>query len=348
MPDKKKIDDWISSRKKRLDSLTADELFPLIQKGDKQALSSAITLVESTNIDSQKEGRALIEKCTQLKPKSWRIGITGVPGVGKSTFIEAFGKIVLDAGHRLAVLAIDPSSNVSGGSILGDKTRMDWLSRQENAFIRPTAAGDNLGGVARNSRDALLLCESAGFDVVFVETVGVGQSETMVHDMVDYFLLLMLSGAGDELQGMKRGIMELADTLLITKADSGNEIKSDQARREYANAVHLFPPKSSQWITNVLTTSSITGSGLDKAWQNIESYFNQIISNGFYESNRMLQDSKFLKTNFTSLIINEIEGNKSLKKYLQNLESEIREGKTSITSAVEKLYQTYLTAIKNN
>jgi LAO/AO transport system kinase len=346
MPDNKKINEWISSRKKRLDSLTADELFPLIVKGDKQALSSSITLIENTNADAQKEGRTLIEKCTQLKPKSWRIGITGVPGVGKSTFIEAFGKIVLDAGHRLAVLAIDPSSNVSGGSILGDKTRMDWLSRQENAFIRPTAAGENLGGVARNSRDALLLCESAGFDVIFIETVGVGQSETMVHDMVDYFLLLMLSGAGDELQGMKRGIMELADTLLITKADSGNERKSDQARREYANAVHLFPPKKSEWITNVLTTSSVTGEGLNEAWNNIESYFNQIKSNGFYESNRMLQDSRFLKSNLTALIINDIEGDAALKKYLQKLESEIREGKTSNTSAVEKLYEAYLKAIK--
>ena len=346
MPDKKKIDNWISSRKRRLDSLKADELFPFISNGDKQALSSAITLIESTNIESRKEARALIEKCTNTKSKSWRIGITGVPGVGKSTFIEAFGRIVLKAGHKLAVLAIDPSSNVSGGSILGDKTRMDWLSKQENAFIRPTAAAGNLGGVARNSRDAMLLCETAGFDVIFIETVGVGQSETMVHDMVDYFLLLMLAGAGDELQGMKRGIMELADTLLITKSDSGNEKKCELARREYANAVHLFPPKESQWATNVITSSSLSGAGLTEAWENIESYFNQITLNGFIEANRMNQNSKFLKSNLTALILNEIDGNVKLNEHLQKLENEIRQGKTSSTLAVESMYKAYLDSIR--
>lgn len=346
MPDKNKIDDWISSRKRRLESLKAEELYPLVINGDKQALSSAITLIENQNRDNHKEARALIEKCTSSEGKSWRIGITGVPGVGKSTFIEAFGKIVLEAGHKLAVLAIDPSSNVSGGSILGDKTRMDWLSKQENAFIRPTAAGGNLGGVARNSRDALLLCEAAGFDVIFVETVGVGQSETMVHDMVDYFLLLMLAGAGDELQGMKRGIMELADTLLITKADSGNEKKSEIARREYANAVHLFPPKNSEWVTNVITTSSVSGSGLKEAWSNIESYFNQIILNGYYESNRMNQNSKFLKNNLSELILSEIDGEPLLKEYIQKLETDIKGGRISITTAVEKLYQAYINSIR--
>jgi LAO/AO transport system kinase len=346
MPDKNKINDWISSRKKRLESLKADELYPLIVKGDKQALSSAITLIESQNQQNKIEGRALIEKCTLSRPKSWRIGITGVPGVGKSTFIEAFGRIVIEAGHKLAVLAIDPSSNVSGGSILGDKTRMDWLSNQENAFIRPTAAGGNLGGVARNSRDALVLCESAGFDVIFIETVGVGQSETMVHDMVDYFLLLMLSGAGDELQGMKRGIMELADTLLITKADSGNEKKSEMARREYANAVHLFPAKESQWVTNVITTSSVNGNGLQESWDNIVSYFNQITLNGFYDSNRMYQNSRFLKSNLTEFIRDEIEGNLELKNYFEKLEKDIKKGTISVTLAVELLYQAYIDSLK--
>ena len=346
MPDKNKIDNWISSRKKRLDSLNAEELYPQILNGDKQALSSAITLIESQSSENHVEARSLIEKCISINHKSWRIGITGVPGVGKSTFIEAFGKIVLESGHKLAVLAIDPSSNVSGGSILGDKTRMDWLSKQDNAFIRPTATGGNLGGVARNSRDALLLCEAAGYDVIFVETVGVGQSETMVHDMVDYFLLLMLAGAGDELQGMKRGIMELADTLLITKADSGNEKKSEMARREYANAVHLFPPKSSQWVTNVIATSSVSGLGLKEAWKNIENYFNQIMLNGYYEANRLSQNSKFLKSNLSGLVLSEIENNSKLKQYIQKLEMEIKEGHISITSAVENLYIAYKDSIK--
>lgn len=346
MPDKNKIDNWISSRKKRLDSLNAEELYPQILNGDKQALSSAITLIESQSSENHVEARTLIEKCISSNRNSWRIGITGVPGVGKSTFIEAFGKIVLESGHKLAVLAIDPSSNVSGGSILGDKTRMDWLSKQDNAFIRPTATGGNLGGVARNSRDALLLCEAAGYDVIFVETVGVGQSETMVHDMVDYFLLLMLAGAGDELQGMKRGIMELADTLLITKADSGNEKKSEMARREYANAVHLFPPKSSQWVTNVIATSSVSGLGLKEAWKNIENYFNQIMLNGYYEANRLSQNSKFLKSNLSGLVLSEIENNSKLKQYIQKLEMEIKEGHISITSAVENLYIAYKDSIK--
>ena len=348
MPDKDKLDQWISQRKKRLESLKADELFPLLVQGDKNALSSAITLIESTNEKAKKEGRKLIEKCASVKNTSWRIGITGVPGVGKSTFIEAFGKLILEKGHKMAVLAIDPSSNISGGSILGDKTRMEWLSKQEHAFIRPTAAGDNLGGVARNSRDALLLCETAGYDLIFIETVGVGQSETMVHDMVDYFLLLMLAGAGDELQGMKRGIMELADTLLITKADSGNEKKSEMARREYANAVHLFPPKKSQWITNVKTISSEKGDGLDEVWENIQSYFNQISSNGYLETNRMNQDSRFLKNNLSSLILNEILHNKILSEYLKELEGEISMGTMSSTHAVELLHKAYLDSLKKD
>ncbi len=346
MPDKEKVDEWISLRKKRLESLKADELYPLLIQGDKYALSSAITLLESTNEKARKEGRKLLEKCASSANKSWRIGITGVPGVGKSTFIEAFGKIVVNEGHKLAVLAIDPSSNISGGSILGDKTRMEWLSKQEYAFIRPTAAGENLGGVARNSRDAMLLCEAAGYDIVFIETVGVGQSETMVHDMVDYFLLLMLAGAGDELQGMKRGIMELADTLVITKADSGNEKRSELARREFANAVHLFPKKDSEWITNVLTSSSHNGDGLMEIWSSIQSYFNLIQSNGYLMSNRMNQDSQSLKSIFGELVFSEITQNEELKFFLEKLENEIRSGELSVSIAVDQMHKAYLNHIR--
>lgn len=341
MSSNKKIDQWISSRKKRLESFKADELYPLLVKGDKQALSSAITLIESTHPNARLESGKLIELCSQEKSKSWRIGITGVPGVGKSTFIEAFGSQVLDAGHKLAVLAVDPSSNVTGGSILGDKTRMNTLSQEENAFIRPTAAAGNLGGVARNSREAMLLCETAGFDVIFIETVGVGQSETMVHSMVDYFVLLLLAGAGDELQGMKRGIMELADTILITKADTGNEKASKLAARAYANAVHLFPSKESDWITNVLTTSSLDGMGLDETWDSVKSYFNSIDSNGFYIQNRRQQNARFLRENLTDLMLNEFDQNPELKKYMTHLESELTKGKLSPGRSVDLLFEKY-------
>jgi LAO/AO transport system kinase len=341
MSTNKKIEQWISSRKKRLDSLQAEELYPLLIRGDKQALSSAITLIESTHPDARKESVKLIELCAQVKSKSWRVGITGVPGVGKSTFIEAFGSLILESGHKLAVLAVDPSSNVTGGSILGDKTRMDTLSREENAFIRPTAAGGNLGGVARNSRDAMLLCETAGFDVIFIETVGVGQSETMVHSMVDYFLLLLLAGAGDELQGMKRGIMELADTILITKSDSGNEKASELAGRAYANAVHLFPPKESNWVTNVLTTSSVSRVGLEQTWESIQRYFNTVHQSGYFDHNRRQQNSKFLKENLTDLVLNSIDADAGLKAYMLSLEEKVVAGELSTGRAVDLLFQKY-------
>jgi LAO/AO transport system kinase len=346
MSSNKKIDQWISSRKKRLESFNADELFPMLLKGDKQALSSAITLVESTHPKARLESSKLIELCSREKSKSWRIGITGVPGVGKSTFIEAFGSQILDAGHRLAVLAVDPSSNVTGGSILGDKTRMNTLSLEENAFIRPTAAAGNLGGVARNSRDAMLLCETAGFDVIFIETVGVGQSETMVHSMVDYFVLLLLAGAGDELQGMKRGIMELADTILITKADTGNEQASKLAARAYANAVHLFPSKESKWTTNVLTTSSLDRIGLDQTWESVKGYFNSIVNNGFYVQNRRHQNAQFLRENLTDLMLNEVDSDPELKRFMVLLETQLTEGKLSPGKAVDLLFDKYKTFLR--
>jgi LAO/AO transport system kinase len=341
MSSNKKIDQWISFRKKRLESFKADELYPLLLKGNKQALSSAITLVESTHPNARAESSKLIELCSREKSKSWRIGITGVPGVGKSTFIEAFGSLVLEAGHKLAVLAVDPSSNLTGGSILGDKTRMNTLSQEENAFIRPTAAAGNLGGVARNSRDAMLLCETAGFGVIFIETVGVGQSETMVHSMVDYFVLLLLAGAGDELQGMKRGIMELADTILITKADTGNEKASKLAARAYANAVHLFPSKESNWATNILTTSSLDGVGLDKTWDSVQSFFNFIVSNGFYIQNRRQQNARFLRENLTDLMLNEFDRDPTLKHDMTLLEKQLTEGELSPGRAVDLLFEKY-------
>ncbi|MEQ3690211.1 MAG: methylmalonyl Co-A mutase-associated GTPase MeaB, partial [Flavobacterium sp.] len=234
---------------------SATELVDAILKGDKTALSRAITLVESTNVSHLEKATEVIQGCLPHANKSVRIGITGVPGVGKSTFIEAFGKHLTSLGKKVAVLAVDPSSSISHGSILGDKTRMEELVKDENAFIRPSASGDSLGGVARKTREAIILCEACGFDTIVIETVGVGQSETAVHSMVDFFLLLKIAGAGDELQGIKRGIMEMADAIVINKADGDNMAKAKLAKTEFNRALHMFPAKKSGWMPKVTTCS---------------------------------------------------------------------------------------------
>lgn len=341
MPSQKQLDDWFSKRKTHKQSLSADLLFPALINGDHKALSSAITLVESQVLEDREESSKLIKNCLSLNKKSWRIGITGVPGVGKSTFIEAFGKIILEKGLKLAVLAIDPSSNVSGGSILGDKTRMSWLSQQENVFIRPSATRNNLGGVAFNSREAILLCEAAGFDIIFIETVGVGQSETVVHSMVDLFLLLMLSGAGDELQGIKRGIMEMADLLVITKADGDNLQNAKSARSQYANALHLFPSKPSSWTTKALISSSISGTGLLDVWNDIESFFKKVILNGWYDENRRLQEISLFRENLSYLIQQEFFGNNKWKIKFLLAEQKVANGEFLAFSAAKQLFLEY-------
>ena len=235
---------------------TAEELITGILEGDKTALSRAITLVESTNPEHLEKANEVIKGCLPHANNSIRIGITGVPGVGKSTFIEAFGTHLTSLGKKVAVLAVDPSSSISHGSILGDKTRMEELVKDKKAFIRPSASGGTLGGVARKTREAIILCEACGFDTIIIETVGVGQSETAVHSMVDFFLLLKISGAGDELQGIKRGIMEMTDTIVINKADGDNIVKAKLAKSEFNRALHLFPPKSSGWMPKVTTCSA--------------------------------------------------------------------------------------------
>lgn len=240
-------------RRKKIDT---QELISKILSQDKVALSRAITLVESTNSEHLEKANEIINACLPLANKSIRIGITGVPGVGKSTFIEAFGTYLTSLGKKVAVLAVDPSSSLSHGSILGDKTRMEDLVKDENAYIRPSASGDTLGGVARKTRETIILCEAAGFDTIIIETVGVGQSETAVHSMVDFFLLLKIAGAGDELQGIKRGIMEMADLIVINKADGDNIAKANLAKTEFNRALHLFPAKNSGWIPKVTTCSA--------------------------------------------------------------------------------------------
>jgi LAO/AO transport system kinase len=249
------------------------DLISGIITGNKTALSRAITIIESNNVDHQKNATEIVNKCLPHANKSIRIGITGVPGVGKSTFIEAFGLHLTSLGKKAAVLAVDPSSTISHGSILGDKTRMEQLVNNPNAFIRPTASGETLGGVARKTRETIVLCEAAGYDVVLIETVGVGQSETAVHSMVDFFLLLKISGAGDGLQGIKRGIMEMADAVVINKADGDNVTKANLAKTEFGRALHLFSEKKSGWIPRVATCSAIENTGIDAVWKIISDYF---------------------------------------------------------------------------
>ncbi len=275
--------------------LSAADYAQGLAAGQRGVLARAITLVESTLPRHQILAQQVLQAVLPRTGGAVRVGITGVPGVGKSTFIEALGlHIVEELGQKLAVLAIDPSSPQGGGSILGDKTRMPALAAHPRAFIRPSPAGGSLGGVARATREALLLCEAAGYDVIFVETVGVGQSEVAVHGLVDFFLLLLLAGAGDELQGVKRGIMEMADALLITKADGGNEAAAARAARDYASALHLFPPAASGRVVPVGTCSALTGAGLPEAWQAVRDYAAHTQASGYWAARRAQQQVQWL------------------------------------------------------
>lgn len=273
---------------------SADELINGILSGNISALSRAITLVESTNANHLAKANSIIAACLPKADHSIRIGITGVPGVGKSTFIEAFGKYLTSLGKKVAVLAVDPSSTISHGSILGDKTRMEELVKDKNAYIRPSASGETLGGVARKTRETIILCEAAGFDTIIIETVGVGQSETAVHSMVDFFLLLKISGAGDELQGIKRGIMEMADAIVINKADGDNVAKAKLAKTEFNRALHLFPAKSSGWIPRVTTCSAYQKTGIDDVWKLISEYFDLVKSNQYFQEKRREQNQYWM------------------------------------------------------
>lgn len=268
---------------------TADEYFNGIKSADINILGQAITLVESTLKQHNELASEIINKCMPHSGNSIRIGFTGVPGVGKSSFIESLGVKLIEQGKKIAVLAIDPSSQRSGGSILGDKTRMEILSSSKKAFIRPSPSAGSLGGVARKTAETIILCEAAGFEIIFIETVGVGQSEIAVHSMTDFFLLLMLAGAGDELQGIKRGIMEMADAIVITKADGDNINKAKAATAEYKNALHLFPPTKSGWSPPVTIASAHSGQGVIEVWEIIEQYTLQTKNNGFFFKKRQEQ-----------------------------------------------------------
>lgn len=339
--DQHHLENWLNKRKQRREGRSVDALFSELIKGDRETLSTCITLLESTLISDKEMAGELIQKCLPLSGNSIRIGITGVPGVGKSTFIESFGKELVSKRRKVAVLTIDPSSSTSGGSILGDKTRMQELSVMENVFIRPSAAGSTLGGVARKTRESIFLCEAAGFDCVLIETVGVGQSETLVHSMVDFFLLLMLAGAGDELQGIKRGIMEMADALIITKADGDNVKKAEVASRQYANSMHLFPPKQSGWIAPSFTCSAYENNNIDKVWETIESFINQTKINKWFDQHRKLQDKYWLSETLKEMILNEFFESGDLLEQLHQMENKVEKGELSSFQAAEILYNLF-------
>lgn len=334
--------EWLASRKQMRDDRSAEHLFHEIRKGNRTALSAAITLLESTLPKDEAEAAKLLRLCLPFSGKSIRVGITGVPGVGKSSFIEAFGQTILKEQKLLAVLAIDPSSERSGGSILGDKTRMTLLSQEENVFIRPSAAGSTLGGVARKTRETIVLCEAAGFELILIETVGVGQSEIMVHSMVDFFLLLLLSGAGDELQGIKRGIMEMADGLAVTKADGDNIKRAELAARELKNAIHLFPPTKNGWIPEVKTCSALQGTHLDQIWEMIDRFVRHTQLNGSFDDKRKHQDLYWMEETLKELLMQGLYANGSIKATFPALQDEVLQGNLSAFEAAERIYQLYL------
>ncbi|MDR2423550.1 MAG: methylmalonyl Co-A mutase-associated GTPase MeaB [Prevotellaceae bacterium] len=335
----------IAKNKKK--SLTVEQYVKGIVEGNITILGRAITLVESLLDEHQEMAQAIVEKCLPLSGNSVRIGITGVPGAGKSTFIEAFGKKITSVGHKLAVLAIDPSSERSKGSILGDKTRMLELSCDANAFIRPSPSAGSLGGVARKTRETVILCEAAGFDTIFIETVGVGQSETAVHSMVDFFLLLMISGAGDELQGIKRGIMEMADMIVINKADGSNVEKAMQAKAQYQSAMHLFPPPASGWTPKVMTVSSIAKTGLAEVWDAIGEYVQTTRSNGFFLSNRREQTGFWMHETIRESLQNNFYSNPQIQLLLSDCEKQVAGEEISSFVAAKKLLDRYF-ELKNH
>lgn len=300
-------------------------------------LSQAITLAESTLPAHREVAREVVDQCLSGQADSVRIGITGTPGVGKSTFIEAFGLHLLDEGRKVAVLAIDPSSRVSHGSILGDKTRMQELSLRPETFIRPSPAGDTLGGVAEKTREVMLLCEAAGFDTILVETVGVGQSETAVHSMTDFFLLLLQPGAGDELQGIKRGIVEMADLIAVNKSDGDREAAAKQAQRAYRNALHLLPPKASQWPVKVVRCSALQRTGIAEVWQLIRDYWQLTQDNGYFLNNRRDQARYWLHERIQAFLRDEFYRHEAVQKHRQEIEQAVADGKLSPAKAAAML-----------
>ena len=328
-------------RVKRKRTLTSGEYVEGILKGDISILGQAVTLVESTLPEHYALSQEVIEKCLPYASRSSRIGITGVPGAGKSTFIEALGMHLVNKGSKLAVLAIDPSSERSKGSILGDKTRMEELSVSDKAFIRPSPSAGSLGGVARKTRETVVLCEAAGFDKIIIETVGVGQSETAVHSMVDFFLLIQLAGTGDELQGIKRGIMEMADGIIINKAEGANLEKAKLAQCQFQNALHLFPAHESGWVPKVLTCSAFHKIGIEEVWQMMEEYIAFTKKNGYFDVKRKLQSKYWMYETIDEVLRNHFYKNPEIEAQLSEMEIKISNDEISSFIAATKLLDSY-------
>ncbi len=329
-------------RNRRRNRISVEKYKEGIIEGNISILSQAITLIESSLQEHQEIAGRLVEECLPYSGESVRIGITGVPGVGKSSFIESFGRILTGKGTKLAVLAVDPTSELSRGSILGDKTRMEELSADPRAFIRPSPSGGSLGGVAKKTRESIILCEAAGFDSIIVETVGVGQSETAVHSMVDFFLLLMLAGAGDELQGIKRGIMEMADMITITKADGNNRYPAELARTQYQSALQLFPPADSGWRPRVQTCSSVTREGLQDIHSSIVEYVEYTKNSGYFIKNRMEQALYWMHESIDQQLKAGFYNDPVVSRRLKSISNDVVEGKVSSFSAAGILLKQYL------
>ena len=325
-------------RKKKQEAINIPALAEEVLKGSRLHLSKAITLIESANREHKEQGQALLQELLPQTGNSIRIGITGVPGAGKSSFIETFGTMLCAMGKKVAVLAIDPSSSLSGGSILGDKTRMEELVRQPTAFVRPSPTAGTLGGVHKKTRETMLLCEAAGYDIILIETVGVGQSETFVRGMVDFFLLLVLTGAGDELQGMKKGIMELADTIVVHKADGDNVRTAKRTVAEYKQILHFLQPATQGWITTALPVSSLENKGLDKVWETIGQFIEVVQANNYWQIRRQKQTKEWFHTMITDHLIDTFYGDPGRKTQVKELEQSILQGRLTVTQGVDTLF----------
>ncbi len=336
------INPYLKRGRFRRRELSVADIVEGIVKGDVTVLSQAVTLVESVNPEHQKKAQEVIDKCLPYSGNSMRIGISGVPGAGKSTSIDEFGIHVLDrTGGKLAVLAIDPSSERSKGSILGDKTRMEKLAVRKESFIRPSPTAGSLGGVARKTRESIILCEAAGFDKIFVETVGVGQSETACHSMVDFFLLIQLAGTGDELQGIKRGIMEIADGIVINKCDGNNVDKCHMAATNFRNALHFFPPTDSGWIPKVLCYSGFYATGIKEVWDMVFKYFKFVKENGYFEYRRNEQNKYWMYETINEKLRNSFYQNAEIQTRLKDYEKQVLLGEKTSFSAARDLLGLY-------
>jgi len=333
----------VSQKKRQKIQLEADDYVKGIVHSDISVLSQAITIIESALHEHLELSNYIIDNCLEKSGNSVRVGITGVPGVGKSSFIEMLGlHLVNDLGRKVAVLAVDPTSHVSRGSILGDKVRMEQLSRHPDAFIRPSPTSGSMGGVARKTRETIILCEAAGFDTIIIETVGVGQSEISVHSMVDFFLLLMLARAGDSLQGIKRGVVEMADALAITKADGDNIKNAEIAMKEYRNALRLFPPKDSGWDPRVYKCSSLTGEGIMEIWETVLEYFDKAKNSGYLIKNRQEQAKYWMHETVLANLKDGFYNNPGVRAVINKLEQKVIKGDISSFTAAKKLIDIYL------